>query len=86
MTPSDENIRRAGKAVLEHWKERMLVNARLRGLEESERPVYENAFWALLVAIEGGWVVSRMTHSTDPITTAKVIYRQTLQAGPVSVR
>lgn len=86
MTPSDEKIRQTGESVLGHWQERMLENARRLGVEEDDWPVYRRAFWSLLVAIEGGWVVSRMTHSTEPILMAKTIYRQMLNGDRVSVR
>ena len=86
MTPSDDNIRRAGEAVLDHWKERMVENARRILPPGKKAEDYENAFWTLLVAIEGGWVISRMTHSTAPILLAYEIYQQTLSADGLSAQ
>ena len=86
MTPSDDNIRRAGEAVLDHWKERMIENARRILPPEADPKDYENAFWSLLVAIEGGWVVSRMTHSKAPILLACEIYQQALAADGLTAR
>ena len=82
LAPWDENARVQVDVVFKHWMDRMMEHADRLGVEASLLPVYKKAFRALLVAIEGGWVVSRSTHTVAPILLADDIFRQMIKAPP----
>ncbi|MEM9333028.1 MAG: TetR/AcrR family transcriptional regulator [Pseudomonadota bacterium] len=84
LAPSDENARVQVDVVFKHWMNRMMEHASRLGVHDSMLPLYKTAFRALLVAIEGGWVISRSTHTVAPILLADDIFRQMVRAEPTT--
>ncbi|MEM9279921.1 MAG: TetR/AcrR family transcriptional regulator [Pseudomonadota bacterium] len=78
LAPSDEEARKQVDTVFTHWMSRMVEHAARLGVSDDLLPIYKQAFRALLVAIEGGWVISRSTHTVAPILLAQDIFRQML--------
>ncbi|MEM7216001.1 MAG: TetR/AcrR family transcriptional regulator, partial [Pseudomonadota bacterium] len=79
LAPADDEARLHVDNVFRHWMDRMLEHAARLGTPEDRLAVYRKAFRALLVAIEGGWVLSRSTHTIQPILLAKDIFNQMLE-------
>jgi len=80
LTPTDETIRIAANHAFETWIEKMVEQSTQFGIQGFTRASYDKAFRALLIAIEGGWIVARTTKTVAPIMLAQDIFANTLGA------
>lgn len=80
LAPEDENIRLAANTAFETWITKMVEHSLRFDIPACTHTALDKAFRALLIAVEGGWVVARTTQTVAPIMMAQDIFANTLKA------
>ena len=74
MTPQSERMVEIGQAAFRDWGRALIAEAERLGETRDIRA----ASRALLVALEGGWIIARIEQDTGPILQSKHIFRAVL--------
>ena len=80
LTPTNDAFRKKTNQVLESWIERMLFHSDRLAPGNIEKQRFEAGFRALLMALEGAWIVCRVSKTLEPMLLSKQVFRRMVQA------
>lgn len=75
LTREDGEIRKRADTVLRGWVQRMVEQLEPFSPDQDELKRYTEVFRAVLTTIEGGWIVSQIQKSAEPLLIAKQVFR-----------